>query len=282
MRTGTATNADVELYWVEEGDPHADAFVLVNGAGSSSVMWCRELIDPILADGYRVIRFDNRDLGRSTRLPADSVYTIDDLASDLGAVLNAAEVPAAHLAGRSMGGMTMMAFAARSPDRVRTLTLIYTTPAFRDAAELGLPGPAEHVLEAMAEAAFAPPPADDEERIVRRVIDTHLYVGSRYPFDEAWVRGEAEAEAAHAPHAEPGHGAAVMRSDSLVPLLPQITQPALVMHGTEDPIIAVEHGRFLAERLPNAAYLEYEGLGHEMPPAFCTEIVAPILSHIGP
>ena len=188
MRSGVAHNGEVELFWFDEGDPTADAVVLVNGAGSTAVMWCRELIDPLLAAGLRVVRFDNRDVGRSTRMPADADYTIPDLADDLAAVLDDLGVATAHLLGRSMGGMTIMQFAATRPERVRTMTLIYTTPAFADAGDLGLPGPQEHVLEAMAEAAFEPPPTTDAERIERRVKDTHLYVGTRYPVDEAWVR----------------------------------------------------------------------------------------------
>ena len=155
------------------------------------------------------------------------------------------------------------------------MTLIYTTPAFADAAEHGLPGPQQHILDAMAEAAFEPAPTTDEERIERRVTDTQLYVGTRYPYDAEWVRREARDEVAHAPYAEPAHGVAVMRSDSLVPALGSLRQPALVLHGTADPIIDVAHGRFLAERLPNGSYIEYDGLGHEMPPAFCREIVDP-------
>ena len=281
MRSGVAHNGEVELFWFDEGDPTADPVVLVNGAGSTAVMWCRELIDPLLAAGLRVVRFDNRDVGRSTRMPADADYTIPDLADDLAAVLDDLGVATAHLLGRSMGGMTIMQFAATRPERVRTMTLIYTTPAFADAGDLGLPGPQEHVLEAMAEAAFEPPPTTDAERIERRVKDTHLYVGTRYPVDEAWVRQEAADEVAHAPHAEPGHGVAVMRSESLVPALPSLTQPALVLHGTADPIVDVAHGRFLAQRLPDVTYVEFEGLGHEMPPAFCTEIAPMVLDLVG-
>lgn len=282
MRTGVATNGNVELYWFDEGDPDATPVVFVNGAGSSAVMWCRELIDPLLDAGHRVIRFDNRDIGRSTRIPSDESYLITDLAADLGAVMDHLGVASAHLLGRSMGGMTIMQFAAANPQRVSSMTLIYTTPAFADADEHGLPGPQQHILDAMAEAAFEPAPKTDDERIERRVKDTQLYVGTRYPYDAEWVRREAEDEAAHAPHAEPGHGVAVMRSDSLVPVLGSLTQPTLVLHGTADPIIDVAHGRFLAQRLPNAAYVEYEGLGHEMPPPFCSEIVDPVLALITP
>ena len=282
MRSGVASNGDVDLFFFDEGEPSATPVVFVNGAGSPSVMWCRELIDPILDAGFRVVRFDNRDLGRSTRIPSDQSYVIADLADDVRAVMDHLAIDAAHLLGRSMGGMTVMQFAATHPERVMSMTLIYTTPAFADAGDHGLPGPQQHILDAMAEAAFDPPPKTDVERIERRVKDTQLYVGTRYPYDADWVRGEAEDEVAHAPYAEPAHGPAVMGSDSLVPALPSLTQPALVLHGAADPIIDVAHGRFLAGRLPNAAYVEYEGLGHEMPPPFCREIADPVLALITP
>ena len=278
MRTGTAPNGDVELYWIDEGTPSDPAVVLVNGAGSTSVMWCRELIDPLLAAGYRVVRFDNRDVGRSTRVGHTVNYFISDLAADLGVVLDTLGVEAAHLVGRSMGGMINMSFSASHPHRVLTSTLIYTSPAFSDAVGHGLPGPKNFVIEAIADAAFAPRPTHDAERIERRVEETRLYSGTRYPFNEGWARAEAEADTAHAPYAEPSHAPAVMASPSLVPLLGSLTQPTLVLHGTADPIIDVAHGRFLDERLVNSSLIEYEGLGHEMPPAFCTEAVSPILS----
>lgn len=282
MRSGVATNGDVELFFFDEGDIAGVPVVFVNGAGSSAVMWCRELIDPLLEAGHRVIRFDNRDLGRSTRIPSDESYVIADLAADVAAVMDHLGIASAHLLGRSMGGMTIMQLAGTMPERVSSMTLIYTTPAFADAADHGLPGPQQHILDAMAAAAFEPPPKTDQERVDRRVEDTRLYIGTRYPYDADWVRQEAEDEVAHAPHAEPAHGVAVMRSDSLVPVVATLTQPTLVLHGTADPIIDVAHGRFLAERLPNAVYVEYEGLGHEMPPPFCREIVDPILALITP
>lgn len=265
---------------MDEGPHDGPVVVLVNGAGSTAVMWCRELIDPLIAAGCRVLRFDNRDVGRSTRLPSDSVYTITDLADDLAAVLDATEVEAAHLLGRSMGGMVVMAFAAACPERVRTSTLIYTTPCLADGAAHDLPGPKPAIIESLTEAAFAPKPADDQERAARRVAEVRLFSGSRYPFDERAALEEAMADNAHAPFAEPGHGVAVLRSPSLVPVLADLVQPALVLQGTEDPIVDVAHGRFLAARLPNATYIEFDGLGHEMPPLFCAEIVKPVLALI--
>lgn len=278
MHTGRATNGDVDLFWIDEGPRDGPVVVLASGAGSTAVMWCRELIVALIDAGFRVLRFDNRDVGRSTRVPADIVYTIADLGKDLAAVLDDADVQTAHLLGRSMGGMTVMSFAATHPARVRTMTLIYTTPCMADAAEHDLPGPQPEILEALAEAAFAPRPVDDDERIERRVAESRLYAGTRHPFDERWAHREAAADVAHAPFAEPGHGAAIMCSESLVPALSILTQPTLILHGTADPIIDIAHGRFLDAALPNSTLMEFDGLGHEMPPRFCAEIVDPVLA----
>lgn len=281
MRTGIARNGDIDLYWVHEGDAGDPAVVLVNGAGSTAVMWCRELIDPLLDAGYRIIRFDNRDVGRSTRMAHDAHYIIPDLAGDLAAVLDALDVEAAHLLGRSMGGMINMSFADSHAERVMTSTLIYTSPAMSDLEAYGLPGPQPAVLDELARAAFAPQPESDAERVDRRFEETRFYSGTRYPFDEEWARAEAAADVAHAPHAESGHMAAAAVSPSLVPILGSLSQSTLVLHGTADSIIDVAHGRFLHERLPNSTLIEYEGLGHEMPPAFCVEAVPPILALLG-
>ena len=278
MRTGTATNGDIDLYWIDEGPVEGPVAVLVNGAGSTAVMWCRELIDPLIAAGKRVVRFDNRDVGRSTRVGPEVEYTVADLASDLAAVLDHLAIDAAHLMGRSMGGMTVLAFAEVMPHRVRSLTLVYTSPCLGEPHTYGLPGPQRAALEAMAEAAAAPPPETDDERIAARVEETRLFTGTRYRFDRAWATAEATADVAHAPHAQPAHGLAVMRSPSAVDGLAAIACPTLVVHGTHDPIIDVAHGRFLAQRIPGARLVELEGLSHEMPPAMCDEIIDDVLA----
>lgn len=278
MRTGTAVNGDIDLYWIDEGPVDGPVAVLVNGAGSTSVMWCRELIDPLIDAGMRVVRFDNRDVGRSTRVGLEVEYTVADLAADLAAVLDHLGIDAAHLMGRSMGGMTVLAFAEAMPRRVLSLTLVYTSPCLAEPHTYGLPGPQRAALEAMAEAAAAPPPATDDERIAARVEETRLFTGSRYTFDRDWAHAEAAADVAHAPHAQPAHGLAVMRSPSAVDGLAAIACPTLVIHGTEDPIIDVSHSRFMARHIPGARLIELAGMSHEMPPAMCDEIIADVLA----
>lgn len=280
MREGRASHGDIEIYTVAEGPVDAPTVVLVNGAGSTAVMWCRELVEPLLAAGFCVIRYDNRDVGRSSVLPSSVGYRLGDMGDDLLAVLDHWNVSKANALGRSMGGAIVMEAALARPDRFDTLTLVYTSACLGDPGAAGLPGPHDWVIEVLSQSAFSPPPANAEERVALRVAETELFAGTRYPFDAGWAREEAEADVAHGPHAEAGHYGAVAVSPSLADRVATLAHPALVLHGDADPIVPVEHGRHLASLLPKARLHEYEGLGHEMPPAFCGEITPVLLAHL--
>jgi len=273
MECGTVTNMDINLYWVAEGDPERPAVLLINGGGSTLPMWCRELIDPILEAGYRVVRFDNRDIGRSSWVP-DIRYTIEDMADDASAVLDAVGADAAHLVGRSMGGLTAQWMALKHRGRVRSLTLIYTTPSMTD-DRLPQSTPSARTQTA----AEAVEPATAEDRMKVRMDSNRFYAGTRFPFDEAWSAAEAQLEVDHAPWNLPGHFRAVRNTPSLVDRLGEISAPTLVLHGDADPIVPVEHGRHLGANIAGASYHEFAGLSHELPPAFCTEIRQLLLDH---
>lgn len=271
IREGTASNGEVNLYWVAEGDQGHPTVLLVNGAGSTSPLWSRQLVDPILAAGFQVVRFDNRDIGRSTWMP-ETKYTLQDMADDTAAVLDAAGATQAHIFGRSMGGMTAQWLAVTHPDRVRSLVLLYTSPGIVDERL-----PRSQPSVAAQSAAEAAAPATDEARSKIRHASNEFYAGSRYEFDREWSLAEAKAEVDHAPWNLPGHFAAVLRTPSLIDRLGEISAPTLVLHGDEDPIVPVEHGRFLAESIEGAIYHEFEGLSHELPPAFCDEITPTVI-----
>lgn len=282
LREDVARNDAIELYTLLEtpDDANGETVLLVSGMGSTSVTWSRALVDPLLHAGYAVVRFDLRDVGRSTRPPAMDVYTLVDLASDALAVLDHWSVDRAHILGRSMGGSIAIELALDAADRVHTLTLAYSSAALMPSDD-GLPPPEDWVIEAGAEMMFAPPPRTPDERIERIVAEAELFAGTRHPFDADAARAEATAEVAHAPHAEHAHGIAIVSSSSRVPDLGRIQVPTLVLHGTADPVVPVAHGRLLAQRIPGARIIEYEGLGHEMPAAWCDEIVPEVLAHLG-
>lgn len=273
MTEGTARNDDVELYWVAEGEPETGTVLLINGGGSTSPMWCRELIDPMLDAGYRVARFDNRDIGRSTWLSGVD-YNMCDMADDAAAVLQVLGADQAHIVGRSMGGLVAQWLAVHHPAVTASLSLIYTTPSLTDDR---LPKSQPSVRRQTASEAQEPATAEDRMKI--RTGSNRFYSGTRYPYDEPWSTAEARAEADHAPWNLPGHFGAVRRTPSLIDRLAEIEAPAIVIHGDADPIVPVEHGRFLGANLPHADYHEFTGLSHELPPAFCTEITPLLLAH---
>ncbi len=282
LHEGVARNGDIEIFTTLASPPSSPsgAMLLVNGMGSTSVTWSRALVDPLLEAGIAVVRFDLRDVGRSTRLPSMTPYTLADLAADAIAVLDHWELSAAHVLGRSMGGSVCIEAALAAPERVTTLTLAYSSAALMPSDD-GLPPPEDWVIDAAAEALFAPPPASDGERIERIVAESQRYAGTRHPFDVEAARAEAAAEVAHAPHGDHGHGVAVLSSPSRVGDLARIAVPTLVLHGTADPVVPIAHGRLLAARIPRARLVEFEGLGHEMPAAWCREIAPEVLRHIG-
>lgn len=283
LQQGFAESGPLQIYTTIErsavSDRHLSPVLLINGSGSTSVMWSRALIDPLLESGHPVIRFDLRDIGRSSRVPSMETYTLEDLAADALAVLDHWDVDRAHFLGRSMGGAVALEAALAAPARVLSLTLVYSSGALA-ASEDGLPGPDDRVVGAMEAAMFEPPPRTAEERVARRVSEAELVAGTRHPFDRDSVRAEAEADVEHATHSDHGHSLAVANSISRTGDLARVGQLTLVLHGTSDPVVPIEHGRLLAERIPRATLVEYEGLGHEMPPAFCTEVASLVVEHL--
>src|SRR5262245_37352711 len=131
----TAQNGTVQLYYETFGDPADPALVLVNGLGSQCINYRTEWVEQIAAEGFHVVRFDNRDVGLSTHLTDDDPYTVDDMAEDLLAVIDAVCAERTHLAGGSMGGMIVQAFAIAHPERLLSLTSIMSTTGDPDVGQ---------------------------------------------------------------------------------------------------------------------------------------------------
>lgn len=265
----------VEL-WVDvvgSGEP----IVLLAGADSPGFRWHPVFVDDLVADGFEVIRFDHRDCGRSTTLGPDAGYLLDDLVDDLVGLLDRLERPSAHLIGRAMGGMVAQVAALDHPDRVRSLTLIGSTPGVDDER---LPGPDEAFVDTMVRRLFAGPPDDQPGRIDWLVELGALLAGDAFPFDRAEAALLARAELLTGWQPESGHGAAAYGSPSRVDRLHEIRQPTLVVHGTADPVLPVEHGRALASGIDGAALIEVEGLGHETPAPLLAALRPALLEHL--
>ncbi len=268
---------EVEL-WVDlRGPDDGEAVLLIAGSDTPGFRWTPAMVDPIADAGYRVVRFDNRDSGRSTRFGADAVYRLEDLAADAVGLLERLGIGAAHLIGSSMGGMVAQVMALDHPSRVGSLTLIATSAAPGDER---LPGPDEAFVEAMAQRLFAGPPADTEGRVDWLVEFESLVAGSLYPFDRAREEALAEVHLATGWVAESGHGLAVAGSPGRLDRLGDIAVPTLVVHGTADPVFPIEHGRALAVGVDGAVLIEVDGLGHEVRDELFADLMPVLLHHL--
>lgn len=270
--------------WCEDfGDPSDPAILSICGASSQGIMCPTELCEMLVAGGRYVIRYDNRDTGKSTLFDFDeNPYTLIDMAGDAVGVLGALGIEAAHLVGGSMGGMIAQEVAINYPERVLTLTSWMSTPGAPRADDAGswTNGPPTSATVSAARADTAPP-TTREERIQASVDLFRRLSGSALPFDEPFIRGLAEQveERAVDLTKAANHGRALAASRDRTELLADVTVPALVIHGTEDPIIPYEHGVLTAKAIPGAKLLPLEGIGHEFPPGIFRQMADAILEH---
>lgn len=257
-----------------EGDP---PLLLIMGLGAQMIFWHDDFCAALADRSFQVVRFDNRDVGRSTWLdeagipdvmavmaaslqgrPVEAPYLLRDMAADAAGLLDALDVPAAHVVGASMGGMIAQTLAVEHPGRVRSLTSIMSTTGSRE-----LP-PARP--EAMA--ALLTPVPDEREAAIARSVEVFRVIGSPgFAFDEAEMR--ARAGRAFDRGANPAGVArqlvAILASGSRRDALGAVRVPTLVVHGADDPLVPVEAGRDTAQAVPGAELLEIEGMGHDLP-----------------
>jgi pimeloyl-ACP methyl ester carboxylesterase len=274
----------IEL-WVEDdvargADPATgdrSVIVLLGGADATALRWPPALVDALAAGGHRVLRVEHRDSGRSTKIDPDRPYRLEDLADDVAGVLAALDAGPAHVLGYSMGGAVAQVLALQQPGLVRSLVLVATTPG---AGDDRLPAPDDEFVAQMAERLFAPPPRSRTERIEWTVDLYRLLAGVRYPFDEEAQRELAAAELDIVWYPESGHGVAANASPSRLDRLDEIRAPTLVVHGDRDVVYAIQHAESLAAGIAEAELVVVEGLGHELPPAFGTELASLVLRHV--
>jgi pimeloyl-ACP methyl ester carboxylesterase len=267
----------VELEYETVGDPAGRPLLLVQGLGAQLTSVEEGLCQELAARGFLVIRYDNRDAGRSTWFDharpvnlaavwggdhSSLAYTLEDMAGDAVAVLDAAGVEAAHVAGISLGGMIAQLLAARHPARVRSLASIMSTTGDK---AVGQPtGEAASVL-------VSPMPRDRERFVEQAVANARaISTGTAYPFDERAVRrGAARGyDRAYHPKGTGRQFAAILAAGDRTPALGQIEVPTVVVHGEEDKVIGVSGGEATAAAIPGARLLRVPGLGHELPPGF--------------
>lgn len=269
--------------WVEErGDPDATALLLVMGANASGVAWPDALVDR-LARQHRVIRYDHRDTGRSTRAFASHPYAIRDLAADALAVLDALGIDRAHVVGMSLGGTLVQLLLADHPERLRSATLFATAALGAWMAEPGpgppLPGPEPRLLALWEEIGAERGAA---EELVWRVEHWRILAGDALPFDPAEFRALEERVIAHSGTAAATSAHAVADQSGLErdpTALAAVTVPTLVVEAPEDPINPPPHATFLADSIGSARLVTVAGMGHALPAAVIAPLAAAILGH---
>jgi pimeloyl-ACP methyl ester carboxylesterase len=249
--------------WTERtGDPGRPAVLLIAGSSAQGYTWPDAVVDRLVARGAQVIRFDHRDTGLSTIIDYERhPYGLSEMSTDVRAILDAYGLPAAHLVGASMGGVIAQWLGVHEPARVRSLTLLSTTPmGFGPGSPAeGLPPPSPHFQQYTADSAGAPPGVERDVALFR------VMNGDVLPFDEAGARAALERCWARTtdPDAAAHHHLACERlTPDLRAPLSAITAPALVVHGDQDPIFRPAHGEALAKAFPGSRPHIVPGMGH--------------------
>jgi pimeloyl-ACP methyl ester carboxylesterase len=265
----TTTNGDVTLYYETFGDDGDPTLLLVNGLGSQCINFKVPFCERFAAKGLRVVRFDNRDVGLSSHLKGGPRYTVDDMAADAFAVLDAVGAAKAHVAGWSMGGMIVQQMAIRRPERLLSFTSVMSAPG---------PFVSERDPEVVAQFG-APPETTKEEAIARHLAGLKLW-GSPASYDVERITADAEAafERCFDPAGRTRQAMAVGASPSRVDALGGVQVPALVIHGDADRLVPLPEGRRTADAIPGARFEVVAGMGHDYPPEHWDRLVELVAS----
>jgi pimeloyl-ACP methyl ester carboxylesterase len=272
---GTVKANGIDLYYESFGDPNHPAVLLIMGLGSQCVHWFPYFYEPIVQQGFYVIRFDNRDLGLSSRV--SSSYTLEDIANDTTGLLDALSIPKAHIIGISMGGMIAQRIAISAPQYVLTLTSIASSGYFSDPALQPTPTPI--FLERIARYVQLDRASEDYNLGLWRSL-----AGSAFPFDEKLHRllyqQSFKDRKGFNPNARENQTQAMIDSPPRLAELGTIAVPTLVIHGTEDPMISEKHGLKYHPLIPGVTYLKMPRVGHEIPEGICSTIPPAIFTLI--
>jgi len=286
MTEGFACHDGVRIAYDLEGPSGGEPLLLIMGLGLQMLFWPDALRTLLTGAGFRVARFDNRDVGLSTHLGELGAptllslarhrapgYGLADMAGDALAVLDALKWPSAHVVGVSLGGMIAQTVAGVRPGRVRSLTSISATPSPR----IGRPGP-------RAVAALMRRPAPDREAAAQQIVDIFRVIGSPgHPHDEDWLREVARRchDRAHDPAGIRRQLAAIVSAPDRRPMLRTLRLPALVIHGDADPLVRLPGGLATARALRGAKLVVFSGMGHDLPAALQPDIAAEITAVAG-
>jgi len=286
---GVATNGDVELYYETFGDASKETLLVVNGLGSQCINFDAALAEKFVDRGFFVVRFDNRDVGLSTKLDdftprvADVVralrsgkapdvpYRLSDMANDAVAVLDALAIPKAHVMGMSMGGMIVQQLAIDHPQRLRSMTSIMSTT--------GDPEVGQSSAE-VAALFYAPPGTDRASVIANSQALERLYTSpNQYDAARSAQRIGDAFDRSFSPRGVARQLSAIIASGSRSEPLRSVHVPALVLHGDADTLIDISGGVRTAQCIPGARFVEIAGMGHDLAPIFWDRIVQLVSGH---
>jgi pimeloyl-ACP methyl ester carboxylesterase len=271
-----------------DGDP---LILLIMGFAAQLIFWPEPLCEGLAAKGFRVVRFDNRDIGKSTHLdglPApdgrallaevmagkqpEVPYSLDDMAGDAVGLMDALGVERAHIAGASMGGMIAQLVAINHPDRAKSLISIVSTTGRRD-----LPPGDPETLSVL----FQPPKSSSRDDLIEASILVQNALNSPgFPSSEAEIRATAEHRTDYAPYGPAGlarQSAALIAAPPRNALLGKVRCPTLILHGGDDPVMPVAAGKDAAQSIPGAELIVVPGMSHD----FGLPLVPIYLNHVG-
>jgi pimeloyl-ACP methyl ester carboxylesterase len=281
----------IDIEYDEHGSAADPAILLIMGLSAQMTVWEEEFVDELVKRGFRVIRFDNRDIGLSTwfdeagvpdptevavtgQMPG-ALYTIRDMADDAAGLLDALGVAQAHIVGASMGGMIAQTFAIAHPDKTLSLTSIMSTTGNQSVGQ-----PHEGVAEKLF---MSPAPQDADEAADAGVRAAQLIGSPGFKLDEDRIRSNAVRDYKRA-----FHPAGVLRQAMAVLTQPDRTEAlgnlavkTLVIHGESDPLVDISGGRATAEAIRGAELWTIPGMGHDLPPELYSDVADRIAALAG-
>ena len=282
----------IEIHYEEQGDKTAPPMLLIMGFGAQLTLWPDELVEALASRGFRVIRYDNRDIGLSHKfdgvkapglvkmtllsklgLKPKVPYTLADMADDGAGLLDTLGIEKAHIVGASMGGMIAQHFVSRHADKCLSLTTIFSTT--------GNPKLPPAKPEAM-KALVTRPDSTEEKVLVEHGMMVARTIGSPgYPTEDERLRERTTASVRRSfyPEGPTRHLSAIVADGDRRGMLKDVTVPTLVLHGEDDPLVPCEGGRDTAASIPGAKLKTIPGWGHDLPLELVDELADAITGH---
>ena len=292
MPTITTANTGIELFYEDHGHSSHEPILLVMGLGAQMILWPDEFVEALVGHGYRVIRYDNRDIGLSQKMegarapglklqvlrkmigfPAKVPYTLADMAADGIGLLDALEIERAHVVGASMGGMIAQLMAINHGDKLLSMTSIMSTTG-----NPRLPQAEKHAMEAL----IAPLRSMEEADLIAHGINVQQNIGSPgFPADpqRRLERVTALVRRSVHPPGLPRQLAAIIDDGDRRERLKRVTTPTLVLHGEADPLVKVDAAHDTAAHIPGAKLVTIPGWGHDIPAELIGRVAEEVAGH---